>query len=130
MSFSFNNLRSRKLRSWLTMIGIFIGIAAVVSLFSLGEGLQNAISSEFEELGTDKIFILPGSGFSAASFGGAATGGVSLVEEDLKVFQFSKEIKVFENQLRKAKTLTDKCLAREQLITKAFQFKFQKGTSS
>ena len=42
-----NNLKRRRLRSWLTMIGIFIGIAAVVSLLSLGQGLQEYITEEF-----------------------------------------------------------------------------------
>jgi len=54
---AFNNLKRRKVRSWLTMIGIFIGIAAVVALISLGQGLQNYITGEFEKLGTDKIII-------------------------------------------------------------------------
>jgi len=66
------NLRYRKLRSWLTMIGIFIGIAAVVSLISLGQGLQVAINAEFEKMGTNKIMIeagglslgIPGSGMA------------------------------------------------------------------
>ena len=44
---AFNNLKRRKLRSWLTMIGIFIGIAAVVALISLGQGMQNYINEEF-----------------------------------------------------------------------------------
>lgn len=57
MQFSLNNLKRRKLRSWLTMIGIFIGIAAVVALISLGQGLQDFITSEFESLGGDKIMI-------------------------------------------------------------------------
>lgn len=52
-----NNLKRRKLRSWLTMIGIFIGIAAVVSLLSLGQGLKDYISGEFENFGIDKIYI-------------------------------------------------------------------------
>ena len=34
----------RRMRSWLTMIGIFIGIAAVVALISLGEGLRGAVN--------------------------------------------------------------------------------------
>jgi putative ABC transport system permease protein len=51
------SLRNRKLRSWLTMIGIFIGIAAVVSLISLGQGLKGAILSQFSEAGSDKIII-------------------------------------------------------------------------
>jgi len=53
----FNNLRRRRLRSWLTMIGIFIGIAAVVSLISLGQGLQSAVTSQFATLSTDKLTI-------------------------------------------------------------------------
>lgn len=58
--FSFNNLKSRKLRSWLTMLGIFIGIAAVVSLIGLGEGLRVAITSQFGFLGSDLIMINTG----------------------------------------------------------------------
>ncbi len=53
----FNNLKRRKLRSWLTMIGIFIGIAAVVSLISLGQGLQTAVTGQFGALATDKLTI-------------------------------------------------------------------------
>ena len=68
-----NNLRRRRLRSWLTMIGIFIGIAAVVSLMSLGEGLQEAINEEFEKLGADKIIIQP------KGFGPPGTAGASLI---------------------------------------------------
>ncbi len=53
----FNNLRRRRLRSWLTMIGIFIGIAAVVSLISLGNGLEKAVTEQFATLSTDKLTI-------------------------------------------------------------------------
>ena len=55
--FSLKNLRSRGLRSWLTMIGIFIGIAAVVSLIGLGEGLRLAITSQFGFLGPDVLAV-------------------------------------------------------------------------
>jgi len=47
--FAFGNLTHRKLRSWLTMIGIFIGIASVVALISLVQGFQTAIQKEFEK---------------------------------------------------------------------------------
>ena len=57
------SLTRRRLRSWLTMIGIFIGIAAVVSLISLGQGMQNAIYDSFEGMGGDKLFIQPKSAF-------------------------------------------------------------------
>ena len=58
------NLKHRGLRSWLTILGIFIGIAAVVALISLGEGLQTAITGQFGTLSTDKLIIQnAGTGF-------------------------------------------------------------------
>ncbi len=51
------NLSHRKTRSFLTVLGIFIGIAAVVSLVSLGQGLTNAINSQFSAVGADKLII-------------------------------------------------------------------------
>ena len=44
--FALSNFKARKMRSALTMIGIFIGIAAVVSLVALGQGLQEAITGQ------------------------------------------------------------------------------------
>ena len=79
----FQNLRRRKLRSWLTMIGIFIGIAAVVSLISLGQGLQDYITGEFEKMGSDKIIIMP-KGMGAHGSGGAS---LILTSDDLKVIE-------------------------------------------
>ncbi|MBU2561316.1 MAG: ABC transporter permease [Nanoarchaeota archaeon] len=57
---AFSNLTRRKLRSWLTVIGIFIGIMAVVGLVSLSQGMENALLSEFKKLGTNRIVISPG----------------------------------------------------------------------
>ncbi len=54
---AFGSMRKRFLRTSLTMLGIFIGIAAVVSLISLGQGMQNAINSQFAGIGSDKIII-------------------------------------------------------------------------
>ncbi len=78
---SFRNIMERKLRSLLTMIGIFIGIAAVVSLVSLGQGLQKSINQQFEMLGVDKVLITPGGGF----FGVGASA--TLTTKDLEVIQ-------------------------------------------
>ncbi len=79
--FAFNTISSRKLRSWLTMIGIFIGIAAVVALISLGQGFKDAINREFEKIGTDKLFITPKGGFGAHGTNSAA----KLTKDDFKV---------------------------------------------
>jgi putative ABC transport system permease protein len=54
---AFGSMRKRFLRTLLTMLGIFIGIAAVVSLISLGQGMQNAINAQFAGIGSDKIII-------------------------------------------------------------------------
>jgi len=54
---SFKNVRKRGIRSWLTMLGIFIGIAAVVGLISLGTALQNAITGQFSQLDPDKLTV-------------------------------------------------------------------------
>ncbi|MBU3913041.1 MAG: ABC transporter permease [Nanoarchaeota archaeon] len=57
-------MRKRRLRAWLTMLGIIIGIAAVVSLISLGDGLRTAITGQFGSLSTDKLTIQnSGTGF-------------------------------------------------------------------
>ncbi|MEK6875378.1 MAG: ABC transporter permease [Nanoarchaeota archaeon] len=63
-SLAFGNLKHRGLRSWLTILGIFIGIAAVVSLISLGAGLKTAVLGQFESLSVDKLTIQnKGTGF-------------------------------------------------------------------
>jgi len=86
IKFSLEGIRKRKLRSYLTMIGIFIGIAAVVSLISLGQGLSHAIEDQFEQLGGDKIVIMPG----GMSFG--AFAAEKLTQEDLKVIEKTEGI--------------------------------------
>ena len=53
------DLRHRRLRSWLTILGIVVAVTAIVSLISLGQGMKNAINQQFQDLGTDKITVLP-----------------------------------------------------------------------
>ena len=75
--FSINNLKNRRLRSWLTMIGIIIGITAVVSLIGLGQGLKVAISSQFGDIGTDKLAVMASGGM-----GPPGTGVVTPLTKD------------------------------------------------
>jgi len=51
---------AHRLRSWLTVIGIVIGIAAVVLLTSLGQGTREYITSEFTQFGTNLLQVTPG----------------------------------------------------------------------
>ena len=67
------NIKKRKLRSWLTLIGIFISVAVIFILISLSLGLQGAIQEQFRQLGTDKFFIMPKGQAGAPGSGGAVT---------------------------------------------------------
>jgi putative ABC transport system permease protein len=87
-SLAFNNLRRRKLRSWLTMIGIFIGIAAVVALISLGQGLQGYLTETFEQMGANKLIVMPGSGMGI----GMIASADKLTNRDLEVIEKTKGV--------------------------------------
>src|SRR3989338_560275 len=78
------NLKKRRLRSWLTMLGIFLGIAAVVSLISLGNGLKSAITGQFTTLDADKLIIQnTGTGFGPPG----STAIKKLSEHDLNLIK-------------------------------------------
>jgi len=64
LKFAFENLKARKLRSWLTIIGVIIGIASVVTFMLIGSGLQSSIKEQFEKIGADIILIYPGKGMT------------------------------------------------------------------
>ncbi|OYT35416.1 MAG: ABC transporter permease [Candidatus Aenigmarchaeota archaeon ex4484_52] len=83
---AFSSIMHRKMRAWLTMIGIFIGIAAVVSLISLGDGMRQAINVQFEKMGSDKIMVFPG-GDGGAGMKNMMTSVAKLTEDDLKIIR-------------------------------------------
>ncbi len=60
---SIQAIRAHKMRSMLTMLGIIIGIASVVSVVALGKGSQEKILSDINSMGTNTIVIMPGHGF-------------------------------------------------------------------
>ena len=60
---AYKNLRRRGIRSWLTLIGIFIGIAAVVSLISLGNSLKDTVNAQFN-IGSAEVISVEAGGIS------------------------------------------------------------------
>ena len=56
---AFRGLAANKLRAALTMLGILIGVAAVITLLSLGDGVTRYVADQFSGLGTNLIFIIP-----------------------------------------------------------------------
>lgn len=56
------SLKQNKGRSLLTILGVVIGVFAIVTLVSLVRGLQNYVNEQFESLGSNLVFVYPGSG--------------------------------------------------------------------
>jgi putative ABC transport system permease protein len=54
------NLRANKVRTFLTMLGIIIGVFSVVALVSIVKGFENYIKSEFDKIGSNLLFVTPG----------------------------------------------------------------------
>jgi putative ABC transport system permease protein len=78
---AFKNLKGRQLRSFLTILGIVIGIAAIVALISIGEGLNQSVSEQFESLGTDTLMVLPGGGLMESVFAKLSDDDVDTIEQ-------------------------------------------------
>ncbi|MEK6927600.1 MAG: ABC transporter permease, partial [Nanoarchaeota archaeon] len=57
LSLAFGNMKHRGIRTWLTMLGIFIGIAAVIALMTMGNGLREAITGQFSSLSADMLLV-------------------------------------------------------------------------
>jgi putative ABC transport system permease protein len=72
-------IRANKLRSLLTMLGIVIGVAAVITMVALGSGAQKSVQDQIERLGTNLLSVYPGQSFMR----GVASGErVSLTMDD------------------------------------------------
>jgi putative ABC transport system permease protein len=70
-----NFLAHSKVRSWLTIIGIVLGVSAMVAIISMGEGMQQSVQSRLSGLGADMITISSGGGRAAEGFARFEGGG-------------------------------------------------------
>jgi len=70
---TFTSLNANKLRTGLTVLGIVIGVAAVIAMLSVGQGAQNSITSQINSIGTNVLLVSAG---SRARFAG---GGVNII---------------------------------------------------
>ena len=84
------NLRTRSLRSWLTILGIVIGIFLIVSLLSLSQGVKEAINQQMEAMGGDMIMVMPG---SEENIMGMMVGGEVLEKQDIAAIEKTKGVK-------------------------------------
>ncbi len=79
------NIKTRRLRSFLTVLGIVIGVFLIISLLSLSEGLKSTINKQLQSLGGKMVMVMPGSGddiFTSLMFGGS-----KLQKEDIEAIK-------------------------------------------
>lgn len=78
LQLSLRALRANKMRSILTMLGVIIGVFAVIMLVSIGTGLQNYITNQISGLGSNLTFVIPGRVGGARTPGGQQTNKLTI----------------------------------------------------
>ena len=76
-----SSIGSNKLRAGLTLLGIVIGVAAVISLMAIGRGAQQEVTSRIESLGTNLLFVRPGAASQGGVFGGLGSASTLTLED-------------------------------------------------
>lgn len=79
-------LTANKLRAGLTMLGIIIGVAAVIALVSIGRGAEKAITEQIESVGTNLLYVRPGA-TSTNGVQGQQGSAATLTLEDAKALE-------------------------------------------
>ncbi|MFH1588624.1 MAG: ABC transporter permease [Candidatus Diapherotrites archaeon] len=82
---SFSNavltLKEQRLRSILTLLGIIVGIAAIITLISVGQGVTNAINHQFEKMGSNTLMVLPGKSMVTAALSELKENDAELIKK-------------------------------------------------
>jgi putative ABC transport system permease protein len=86
LHFAYDSISHRKLRSWLTIIGIVIGIGAIVALISISQGLENALTEQFQNIGSNRIYVSP------KGFTGPGSSIEGLTKKDVDVIKNIGEV--------------------------------------
>jgi putative ABC transport system permease protein len=89
---AFKALGRNKLRTALTMLGMIIGVAAVIAMVALGSGAQAQIEEQVKSQGTNMVTIMPGSMMGAGGARSGAGGNVKLIPEDAVALREIPEI--------------------------------------
>ncbi|MBW2975499.1 ABC transporter permease [Candidatus Woesearchaeota archaeon] len=88
LKYSVSNLWSRKMRSFLTVLSILIGITAIFALISFGQGINKYMNDFAQEMGTDKVFLMPGGGLAQAP----GTSNILFTEDDMEFLKKSNGV--------------------------------------
>ena len=79
---AYDAIRTRRMRSALTMLGILIGIAAVMLTVGLGQGAQQEVASQIDKLGSNLLIVSPGSSTSLSGIRGGFGSATTLTTAD------------------------------------------------
>ncbi|MGD2134724.1 MAG: ABC transporter permease [Gemmatimonadales bacterium] len=91
-------IRVNKLRSFLTMLGIVIGVGAVITMVALGTGAQRAVQDQIQALGTDLLSVYAGQSFHR----GVARGErVSLTSDDALALRSARTLRAVVPEIRR-----------------------------
>ena len=74
------SLGANKMRAGLTMLGVIIGVAAVIALVSIGRGMSAAVTAQVESIGTNLLFVRPGSSQQGGVRGAEGSAGTLTLE--------------------------------------------------
>ena len=83
---AFRALQRNKMRSFLTMLGIIIGVGAVIAMLAIGQGAEYSVQQQISSLGTNVLIVFPGSQQSGGLRMGAGTM-TTLTEDDASAIQ-------------------------------------------
>lgn len=83
---AFQSIRANKLRAVLTMLGVIIGVGAVIAVVALGTGAQRAVEERIQALGANLLTVYPGQSFMG---GRASDVRVNLTTDDADALQFN-----------------------------------------
>lgn len=87
-----NNLSHQGIRSYLTLIGVIIGIAAIVTLIALGDGVNTAVKGQFEKLGANTLFVAPSSSGIASGRANPIGSSKNLKDSDIEKIRRIPEV--------------------------------------
>jgi putative ABC transport system permease protein len=96
---AFAALARTKTRSFLTVLGVIIGVGAVIAMVSIGEGAKQRVAAQFEAMGTSTLIVSGGSSQAGGARGGAGSR-LTITWEDLAAIRQLPEVGAAAPQLR------------------------------
>src|ERR671914_2128289 len=105
---AFRALARNKMRAALTMLGIIIGVSAVIAMVSIGQGAQASVQAQIEGMGTNLLFLSAG----AQNVGGVRTGTGDNGTNTLTV----EDLEAIRREVPSVSMITPTVNARSQLV--------------